>query len=117
MYNFKPGKAFDLFNEGLTIAFGGTSESAAKLFEKSIAENPSNPAAYMYLIMMYEFMHEQNDILKDLCSKWVEVATKSGNEKQIARATASLKYYSATEDERKAMVKAFAKQISGLGYG
>jgi hypothetical protein len=117
MYGFEPGEAFDLFYEGLTISLSGSPMSAAKLFEKSIAVDSTKPATYMYLVMMYSFMYEPNAILKDLCSKWVEVANTSHDETQIYRATESLKFHSATDEERRSLRKAFGKMFREMRNG
>jgi hypothetical protein len=117
MYGFEPGEAFDLFYEGLTVSLSGAAMSAAKLFEKSIALDPTKPATYMYLVMMYSFMYEPNDVLRDLCAKWVEVANVSGDEKQIHRATESLKFHSATDAERRSLRKEFGKMFRDMRNG
>jgi hypothetical protein len=117
MYGFEPGESFELFNEGITVAHSGSAPSAAELFEKSIAIEPSNPFAHMYLVMMYEFMHKPNDVLKEACLKWVEAAKSSHKEQQIHRATESLKFYSATDEERKAMRKEFGKMFRDMRNG
>jgi len=117
MYGFEPGEAFDLFYEGLTVSLSGAAMSAAKLFEKSIATDPTKPATYMYLVMMYSFMYEPNSVLKDLCSKWLDAANASHDERQIHRATESLKFHSATDDERRKMRKEFGKMFRQMRDG
>lgn len=117
MYGFEPGESFELFYEGLIIAHSGSARNAATLFEKSLTTNPAIPATYMYLVMMYSFMHEPIAELKVLCSKWVDVANAAHDEKQIYRAIESLKYYSATDDERRAMRKEFGKLFRAMRNG
>ena len=117
MYNFEIGEAFDLFYEGLTASLSGSAMSAAKLFEKSIALDPTRPVTYMYLVMMYSFMYEPTDIIKEVCVRWVEAAKNTQDETQTYRATHSLEYYSATDEERRSLRNNFGKMFRRMMGG
>lgn len=116
LYGFEPGEAFDLFYEGLNRSFSGFAATAIPSFEKSIDINPTNPVAYMYLVMMSEFAHRSNSTMVNLCRAWLHAAEISHNDMHIDRATRSLKYYESNVEERKQMRDAVGELLKNGGY-
>jgi hypothetical protein len=111
MYNFNEGEAFDLFYKGLVEGYSGDAKKAAKIFEESVAKDPSVPATHMYLLMMYEFSHEPESKCQAECVEWAKVAELSGDIKQHERAMYSLEYYNATPEKRMEMIDDLKKTL------
>lgn len=109
MYKYEPGEAYDLFYMGIVEGYSGDARKAAKFLEDSIKKDSSNPFAYMYLLYMYEFYGESEEIIRKVCAGWVKSSELSEDEMQLARANYSMTYYNADESGRKKMEEDFMK--------